>query len=191
MTESLEKAVNDLQPKQVAFAIAYAHKRNATQASKIAGYSSSQSQLVHDPRIQNLIKLYYQNTFMGADEALSLLARRARITMDDFVTIDDDGQPVTDLVKARTANAIGAIKKLRTKSYYNDDGKRVVDTQFELFDPMESLKLVAKDLGLAQEQINIKISDSINILLDIVQDNVDPETYERILREIQARAMPS
>ena len=138
--------------KQQAFINAYfACNFNATEAARRAGYNGDDAtlralaseNLTKDnirAEIDKRLKLYK----MGANEVLARLSFIAGGSMDDF--LDPDSFSI-DLKKAKRAEKLGLIKKIKITTVITSSAERDVQTdtiEFELHDPMRALEMLGK-----------------------------------------------
>lgn len=107
MTEALAKP-KPLNPKQEAFCQSYVRYGNGTRAAKDADYPPKSAhvaacRLLKDDKILGRIETIkaerFKSQHMGPDEALALLAKRARFNMTGLIKLVD-GAPAVDLENA-------------------------------------------------------------------------------------------
>lgn len=166
-----------LTSKQEAFINEYLKCRNAAEAARRAGYSIDTARSIgHEnltkPDILAEIQRRTKENAMEADEVLSRLADHARGSMEDFVKVNDKGQPLFDFVAAQEANKLHLIKKLKTKTRLINIGKpdeeesntKESDTEslvteviveFELYDGQAALVHLGKHHGLFSDKLDV------------------------------------
>jgi phage terminase small subunit len=106
--------------KQRAFVLHYLETMNATEATRRAGYRGNDTTLrvtaTHNlakPNIRAEIDRHLAKTVISAGETLSRVTAQATGTMEDFVTVDEDGVVRLDLAKAKAAGKLGLVKKFQ------------------------------------------------------------------------------
>jgi phage terminase small subunit len=140
-----------LNTRQLLFVEHYLKLNNATQAAIAAGYSERSArkigcELLTKPdiatRIQQRTATVLRSAQMEADEVLSLLAAQARGSMEDFIRVNHDGEPVIDLSKPNVP--LQLIKRIKTKR----SEKFGDEIEFELYDAQTALNMLGKNLRL-------------------------------------------
>lgn len=104
--------------KQRAFVAAYISCLNATEAARLAGYKGDDNSLasigwenLRKLEISEAINARLRQLIVSADETLARVSQHATGTMADFLSIDPDGVPRLDFLKAQKAGRLGLIKK--------------------------------------------------------------------------------
>lgn len=138
-----------MRAKQKMFIIEYLKDFNATQAAIRAGYSpktaySIGQENLKKPEIKAKIEKLIEERCMTSDEVLLRLAEHARSNVGDYIEVLPRGQAIIKLEKAKEAEQLHLIKKLKiTKT----------GPEIELYDQQAALQLIGKHLGLFKEQI--------------------------------------
>lgn len=138
--------------KQQAFIDAYfACNWNGVEAARRAGYQGDDATLrviastnLTKSNIRSEIDRRLKQHKMGADEVLARLSFIASGSFEDF--IDPDSLSI-DLKKAKRAEKLGLIKKLKITTVVTSHADRDTQTEtieFELHDPMKALELLGK-----------------------------------------------
>lgn len=137
---------------------------NATQAAKDAGYSANSDQAFrvighqnrHHDRIGALIADAFAAKVMSADEALWRVSKLAEADMSDFLTFDEEGEPVLDLSQAAARGVLHLIKDLDLERIeeVDDDGTATVTTKakIKLHDPQKALETILKAQGVYDDE---------------------------------------
>jgi phage terminase small subunit len=131
-------------------------KGNATQAARMAGYSSPQkqgSQLLAKTRIRAAIESKLAKVAMSADEVLARLSEFAAADLSDFISVTDDGEGWVDLT--RTKKRLRIVKKLKfTKRTFEREGLSTTDqtAEIELHSPLAALDKLAQYHRLYDEK---------------------------------------
>jgi len=145
-----------LRNKQRMFIEAYLQSWNATQAAIKAGYSEKTAYSIgHEnlskPEIAKEIKRRIDESAMTTDEVLARLAKQARASMEDFVSVIVGANlPQIDWEAAQEAGALDSLKKITI-----EEGK----ISFELYDKQAALVHLGKHLGLFKERLDITSDD--------------------------------
>jgi phage terminase small subunit len=146
--------------KQKAFAEAYLHCGNATDAAKVAGYSektarSIGSENLTKPDIQALIQERLSQMKISADEVLFRLIDQARGSIRPFIKINSKGFISFDFSTPEALEYMHLIKKIKCKH-----SRRIVDQgdnagawedesiEVELHDAQVALQLLGRHFGL-------------------------------------------
>lgn len=158
-----------------AFCIAYVGHGNATRAYLEAGYSErgaaqSSHALLRNPdvtaRVDNLRRSKWKALHMGTDELLAILAGQARFNMADIVHVTPQGEPYIDLNKA-TREDMAALTEVTIEDF--TDGREVDEegnvikrdvrrVKVKAPNKIAAASLLAKNLGLLKDQVEVKIS---------------------------------
>ena len=113
-----------LTTKQQAFIAEYPKDFNATQAAIRAGYSKRTARFIGcenltKPNIADEISKHIEKLCMSRDEALFRLSAQARFNVGEYLTFNELGNPVIDLV-AVVGNGFGHLIKKITHTKYGD-----------------------------------------------------------------------
>jgi hypothetical protein len=135
-TATIWHSLSDLQQAWLMEWLSNGH--NAMQAAKDAGYQcrndNTYKQVGHENRhhekIAELIRRSMER-HMGEGECMSRLEAIAKGSMEDFLRIDDQGQPQIDLDKAKRRGQLHLIKKIRTTTRRYADGEKI-ETKVDL-----------------------------------------------------------
>lgn len=107
---------------------------------------------------------------LTADEVLARIAFHARGSMAEF--LDPDSGTI-DTAHAKDAQALGLIKRYRTKQIINaKDDTETLETEVELYDAQAALRDLGKHLGLFVDR-------SVNLNYDLT--NASDEELRRIV----------
>ena len=148
-----------LNDKQRAFVEAYLNCWNASEAARRAGYSTNCAgeqgyDLLKKTQVQAAIAARLNSMKLTADRTLQLLSDHAHSTLDDFFSLDEDGQPALDLLKAQERGKMHLVKKIS----YDRLGNPVI----ELHSVQGALTLLARHHGL----LNDKLTHDFSTLSD-------------------------
>jgi len=137
---------------------------NATQAAIRAGYStksakSKGSQLLTLVNVQNKIQKLQakrsKRTDIKADSIIQELAKVAFSNIQDFLTVDKDGEVYLlnfDAIEREKLAVIESIKVSTTKTHSGENEKReYTTTQFKLHSKLNALEQLGKHLGIFKE----------------------------------------
>lgn len=144
--DNQEPPEEKLVTKQEVFVESYLETWNATEAARRAGYAHPNKQgprLLVNVGIAERIKQRLDEKTMGANEVLARLTEHARLSMGDYIQVDDDGAVRLDMKKARDANKLGMIKKLKPTKF---------GTELELYDAQAALVHLGKHHKLFTEK---------------------------------------
>lgn len=149
---SSDGPARSLTDKQAQFVVEYLIDFNATRAAIRAGYAKSSAyqqgyENLRKPHIVEAIKEHTTERAMKADENLLRLSNIARGSIDDIITVDDEGRWYLDLKKARDNGSLSLIKKI----WEDKDGY----TRVELHDPVRALELLGKANDLFRDRLDI------------------------------------
>lgn len=167
--------------KQQAFIDAYfACNFNATEAARRAGYSgeydtlrSIASENLAKPNIREAIDARMRAMRMGADEVLARLSFIASGSFEDF--LDPDSMSI-DLKKAKKAERLGLIKKVKITTIVTSHADRDTQTEtieFELHDPVRAMELLGKHHKLFTDKQEISGPDGERLVMAIVKMDVN------------------
>lgn len=163
---------------------------NATQAAKDAGYQASSESAFREIGMKNrrhdkvgqLVGAFMQR-HMGREEALSRLAEIARVDMQDFLSIDEHGQPIFDVQKAKERGVMHLIKEVDLQRREDPEtGEVTTEVKLKLYDKRRALNDILDALGLDKEgednptvQLNQQINNYLKGDGDTPFDDVDNE----------------
>lgn len=154
---------DNLNDQQQLFVDWYLVTLNQTEAYRQAGYKGNEaalavggSQLIRVPKVARAVEKGLRSYSMSAAEALARLTDIAR--GDISLAIDENGD--IDPRRLKQAGKGHLIKKFRRKTYTTmdtDGNERVVhETEIELHDPLDALRVIAKAHGLLVQKISIE-----------------------------------
>lgn len=102
------------------------------------------------PAIRARVDARLAQFHLTADEVLARIAFHARGSMAEFL---DPDSGVIDTAHAKDAQALGLIKRYRTKQIINlKDDTETLETEVELYDAQAALRDLGKHLGLFIER---------------------------------------
>lgn len=139
-----------------------ANKGNATKAAEAAGYAAPHvagHKLVRNAKIRAEIAARTASRAMTADEALQRLADRARVSVADFYDVDDDGNLVLNLRRARDSGKLELVDGI---TYDRRDNPIL-----KLPDRTEALAWIGRNLGLWVD----RIQQDTTLRLDVMTDD--------------------
>lgn len=123
---------------------------NATEAAKRAGYRCP-AKIGHTlpaiPSIRSLIDRRVTSAAMPANELLARLSEIATGSLGEFMTIDEYGKESLDLKKAKKAQKLGLLKKLK----WGQHGPEI-----EIHDPLTAMEKLGRYHGLFKDKPDVK-----------------------------------
>jgi hypothetical protein len=144
-----------LTPKQEAFIREYLVDFNATNAAHRAGYqgdrktlSSIGSQNLAKPAIQRRINHALAECAMSSREIVLRLARHARGSMGDFISLTPDGDVQLDLHKALRSGAMANVRYLAHDERYDQEDLTRRRVEISLYDSLAALTQLSRGFGL-------------------------------------------
>lgn len=171
-----DSKIPKLTDKQSRFCEEYIIDLNATQAALRAGYCVK---TVNPQGSQNLAKVSIQNeivrlkaerserTQITADNVVIELAKIGFSNIEDFLTVDKDGEVYLkdfDAIEREKLAAIESVKISTTKN--KDDSREYKTTQFKLHSKLNALEQLGKHLGIYERDNTQKIStETFNLLV--------------------------
>ena len=177
-----------LKGKQQLFVDRYLVHRNGTRAAIEAGYSERTARVI---AAENLTKLNIKAEIeqrtaaeaMAADEVLQRLARHARSSMADFISIPGEGEPgdpCLDLQNAAKLELLDLLKEftIEERTVGEATTRRI---SIKLYDAQSALSLLGKNLGLLSDKVDVKLTRALEQALDVLEKELDSDTYDRIL----------
>lgn len=131
---------------------------NGTQLVLRAGLTDSPTyaavlanRLIRNDKILRRIDEWRETIQIEQREALGRLAQIARGSLEDFFTIDENGQVLHDFRGAYEVGALSNLKRLDTtvSTYTTGDGasEEVTRTEMEMNSPVEAIRLMSPILG--------------------------------------------
>jgi hypothetical protein len=170
--ERLSEVAKTLTPINMAFAEAYLRtwdcKRAAREAGSQAcddhGHHVQGNEWLRQPEIREYISLRVAIMQMAADEVLFRLALQARASVEDFYDIDENGQPMLNLKKARDFGLLPLVKKLKLDARGN--------WEVELHDSQQALVQLGKFHSLWTDKITVE-DDDVNKSVPELEQRVD------------------
>jgi phage terminase small subunit len=171
-----EHKQRNLTPKQERFVEEYLVDLNATQAADRAGYSKKTANVIGP---ENLVKPCIQMAIaeavaalskkngMDADATISEICVVASSDMADYVHVDEGGAltviPLDRLPKGKS-KAIRKIKERRIiKSTAEGDQIMEITLDFELYDKIKGLELLARHHSLLHDKQEINLNATIKV----------------------------
>ncbi len=165
---------NGLTYKQKKFIDEYLKCFNATKAAKLAGYKGNGNTLravgaenLAKPSIKAEVEVHFKANAMSRDETISRIAEHARADYKSYLT--EDGVDLSRLLADDKGHLVKGIKP----SKYG----QVV----EFYDGQSALNIIAKHHGLLSDKLEIKLENELDSALDLLEKNLDKETFERVL----------
>lgn len=165
-----------LRGKQQRFVDEYLIDRNATQAAIRAGYSPKTATAIGaenltKPNIQKAIELgeaeLAERTKITQDRVMRELEKIGFSNMLDYITITNEGDPVTDF-STLTRDQAAAISEIVVEEYTEgrgEDARNVKRTKFKLSDKRSALVDMGKHLGMFKDHL-VHSNDPENPLID-------------------------
>lgn len=125
---------------------------NATEAARMAGYSSPKQQGTENlakPSIAAAIAAKLEGPAMHADEVLARLSDMASVDMADFVTVTESSHKI-DIPKAVKSGKSHLIKKLTPTKF---------GLSIELHDSQAALEKLGRYHGLFKDKVIVAVED--------------------------------
>ena len=153
---------------------------NATKAAKEAGYGAPYQagyRTLRNIEVQAEIAVRTASLAMSADEALQRLADRARVSLVDFYDVDDDGNLVLNLQRARESG------KLELLDGITCDARGFLI--LKLPDRLKALELIGRNLGLWVDRVQHDATIRLDTMTDdelreyILEGEQDPDDATR------------
>lgn len=165
-----------LNPKQQRFCEEYIIDLNATQAALRAGYCANS---VNKVGPANLVKVGIYNeiirlkaertgrTQITADNVVIELAKVAFSNLEDYMTVDENGEMHLKDFETIDRERLAAIESIKVNMTKNKDGDReYVTTQFKLHSKLNALEQLGKHLGVYQKDNEQQApKETINLLV--------------------------
>jgi phage terminase small subunit len=166
--------VRELTGKQQKFCEEYIVDLNATQAALRAGYSAK---CINYQGPANLVKPCIRNeiqrlkaerserTNIKADDVVLELAKVAFSNIEDYLTVDEDGETRLNSFDDIERNVLAAVESIKISTTKNKDNSReYTTTQFKLHSKLNALEQLGKHLGLYEADNTQKGDRIINIV---------------------------
>ena len=159
---------------------------NSTEAARQAGYAYPHvagAKLMRDKRIQRLVgKLIHERSQQNGIDAQRVFEELAAIAFFNIQdTVDQEtGEPLhlMDLPD----NVARCVKKFRVNRTELDDGTEVVEYEYEFWDKLEALEMLAKHLGILEQlapQVDVNVFGWKDIMDALARPPVDPLAAKR------------
>lgn len=171
-----------LTTKQEKFCQEYMIDLNATQAAMRAGYcartvnKTGPANLVKvgvQAEIQRLISKRSERTEITADKVVLELAKLAFSNIEDYLTVDEDGETRLKNFDDIERNVLAAVESIKISTMKNKDKSReYTTTQFKLCSKLNALEQLGKHLGIYKKD-NEQKGQTIFDILAIVGVNLD------------------
>lgn len=149
--------------KEQSFVEHYTICLNGAEAARRAGYSENSarqiaSRLLTKDYIQSAIKERLDEKYISKEGVLAILGDIATGSMEDFTSLDADGEPMVDLAKAARNHKLHLVKKIkrtrRTRKFGRDE---IVEEELaiELYDRQAAAVTMAKHHKLLVERLEV------------------------------------
>lgn len=126
-------------------------KGNASEAARLAGYGTGAGQHAHrllkNAEIRAAIDAGLNETSLTSNQILANLSEIADGSLEDYVKVSTRGNVSLDLAKAKKAEKLRLIRKLKID--------RFGQVQIELHDPLRALELLGKYRGIFKADAEI------------------------------------
>lgn len=155
-----------LNAKQKLFISEYLKDRNATQAAIRAGYSKKTAKYIgwealRKPHVAAAIeaaeKKLAERNDVTQDRIIAEFARIGFANMQDYMTIDNDGQPSLDW-SALTREQAAALQEVTVDTIQHVKGPDVQRVKFKLADKLNALAKLGVHLGMFKETVRVEVS---------------------------------
>lgn len=177
MKKTIKSAKDKLNPRQQRFCEEYLIDLNATQAAIRAGYaahsiSKHTGQIVSCSGVQTEIARLKaersERILVTADNVVIELARLAFSNIEDFLSIDKDGEVYLKNFDGIDREKLAAVESVKINTSVNkDDSRTYTTTQFKLCSKLNALEQLGKHLGIYQKdniQKNLTIIDIMALI---------------------------
>ena len=177
MQEDLKKLETKERPltgKQQRFCEEYLVDLNATQAALRAGYSAK---CINFQGPKNLVKPCIRNeiqrlkaerserTQVKADAVVLELAKLAFSNIEDYLTVDEDGETKLKNFEGIKREVLAAVESIKISTTRNkDDSRTYTTTQFKLCSKLNALEQLGKHLGIYEADNAQKALNLVDIL---------------------------
>jgi hypothetical protein len=167
-----DPAIDGLTYKQRLFVDFYlgVSKGNATDAARRAGYGSPNVEgpkNLGKPSIRAAVEANL-SAVMSSKEVLARLSEFATGNIDDFISLTEAGEPVSNLARARKAGKMHLIRKIKP----GPSG-----TAIEIHDPIRALEKLGQYHGLfdGDKPTNQPSPDKPRLTIPDADDRTDPD----------------
>lgn len=167
-----------LTDKQALFCEEYIVDLNATQAALRAGYCKRSINNIGPANllkvgirteIQRLKAERSERTNIKADDVVLELAKVGFSNIEDYLTVDEDGETRLKSFEDIERNVLAAIESIKISTTMNKDGSReYTTTQFKLHSKLNALEQLGKHLGIFDKDNEQKRPLNIVDILAIV-----------------------
>ena len=169
-TSKLEQLQANLNARQTRFAQEYVRTLNGYQSAVKAGYSPisagpTASRLLSHHNVKALIAALQEKMAakyeVSAEKIIAELARMGFSNMEDYLSVDSNGEPVVDL-SALDRDKASAIQEVTIDSFLEgkgEDAKTVKRIRFKLCDKRAALVDLGKHLNLFKERLALEGKD--------------------------------
>lgn len=165
----------DLTGKQRAFIDHYfACGMNATEAARLAGYKGDDNALavigfrnLRNTKIKGHMEAIFGEIAMGRNEVIGRLTDHARASMGDFISFDAQGNPYTDLTKAK--HRLHLIKELKVDEDERRVGPMTLITRkiaIKLYSAQDALEKLGKHHKLFTEKVEFDLPPELQAALE-------------------------
>lgn len=158
--------ISQLTPKQRVWLEAYLTTWNASEASRIAGYTSPSKvawQMTQKPLIKAAIEQRMRDARISADEVIVRLMQQATANVGDFFTITPDG-PEWNWEKIKEK---GFLVKSVTKTR---DGYKL-----EFYDAQKALELLGRSMALFTDNVKVDATANVKGYVSVSPDDWDDD----------------
>jgi len=169
--------------RQRIFAREYLRDFNATRAAVAAGYSKKNAwrtanYLLRKPEVKAMIDEFMDEKYMSVDETIGRLGNIARADMGDYVDIVEGEVVVKDWDEIVKEGKSSVVKKLENTRH---------GAKIELYDASKALEWIGKFHALFTD-VSVKVEKQLKDALDLLEENLDKETFERVLEVLATGA---
>lgn len=149
--------------KEESFVEHYVICLNGAEAARRAGYSEKSarqiaSRLLSKDYIQVAIKQRLDEKYISKEGVLAILGDIATGSIEDFTSLDADGEPMVDLAKAARRNKLHLVKKIKRTRHTRIISKvEYIDEELaiELYDKQAAAVTMAKHHKLLVERLEV------------------------------------
>src|ERR1051325_32576 len=188
-----------LTDKQRAFVAAFVGEAcgDAVEALKLAGYRPGDEnhqtaitafRVLQAPAVQQAIAWHAAQRGLSSDNAKLALADIAQADMNNFLSIDEDGNAHLDFLRAAGRGALTQIKKYKERRSAGADGQEVVTREIELHSRLPALELILRMNGmLVEKHEHLVISETPDPIITDPELNRLANEYERRMASLSGR----
>ena len=178
----MSAAFEGLNPRQREFVRRYCAgptRFNGVRSAEAAGYGGDEatlagaaSRLRRKDKIKRAISVLLRGAHMSTDEMMSRLEDHANVNMDDFGSLDSEGEWQWDLRKAAKRGCLHLIEEIQieTTEVVDPDDRSKILRKKKVRLKLMSRRFAHKDLAQAQKLINE--GDTQNITVNITADDM-------------------